>query len=467
MKRGPKGAPKGLNYGVPTQLDFLQGFAYATQQINRLKCTDPSIIASVCNATGSGGGNCIQWNSDKQAQIFPTPQNYYNQDCKTDSDCLMGNCDPSTGKCRCVADKDCKQGMNCIQDPESTRNLICGYAPKDTDAGHCVFTNETSCVNQGEMPFICNCQADGSTPGHCETLPKDQLVKSYTEWHTDTPSGTGPPGPPTGKCVLGNFLLRQWCEKPCVRCAKGSDGTYPPECLGGTESNGITTVPQFYYDKNKGACYMTHDYCDAFGMDYNKGSCRTDADCSAGDKCFDSPLGGYCVGPDSECSESLGQKVGEFVVGKTLFYLFNKGGCKTDGNKESFTTDQEDSKSIPKLSSVLKDINEKFNKSPTTACSLVDEKLIRSKTVLTKDFAGPGINLYMITWKSGAVFTGFISSELEKKYKGYIIQRNGDKYICIDRDHLGSDNNLKRIYLTMNSKSWLTELITGLVSKSI
>jgi hypothetical protein len=82
---------------------------------------------------------------------------------------------------------------------------------------------------------------------------------------------------------------------------------------------------------------------------------------------------------------------------------------------------------------------------------------------LHRDFAGQGIHLYLFEWNKGDggnVELGFDPTEVEKVYPD-IVETNSIlnmKVICISREDI-KDNNLKRIYLLINSRSWATELL--------
>jgi hypothetical protein len=449
-----------VNYGTPTVLDQAHAMAFANNMVAKLKCQDPDVVAIVCNGA-AGGGTCIQWSDEPESQTYPTPQSYYRQTCpQGQSQCDMGKCTKGNNPiCSCQTDADCLRGMSCIQDPDAKENLICGFAPKGTEAGHCLFTNQTACEAQGQLPYTCDDQ------GYCTMRSKDETKKKgYTEWQIDKNGN--------GSCVNGNWLLRQWCENPGSRCEKGSDGSYPASCTG-DQTTGITTVPPFFYDKSKGMCYITNDYCQNYGNEYNMGDCQKDSDCGPGNYCNATDSSSTCVGPGSECEVSTGDKIGKFFVGNTLFYMMKKGKCKgsdrgqgtdtSEGyekpNASGFIPDKED------FAELAKDIHAQFKDSPDTAVALADSKFVTNKIVIGKDFAGPGINLYMIVWKSGQSGVGFLGDEVEKRYPEMVENHPRGKLIIISRAELGKDKDLKRIYLTINSKGWMTEIIKNLVNK--
>lgn len=438
--------------GQPTTLDYINGLNYAYQQVNKMKCVDPDIIKEVCNSSNSpsnpGGGTCITWREDKREMTFPVPSNYYVSQCSKDSDCEMGVC--RDGYCSCRANNDCKQGLECIQNPNSLDKLICGYAPKDTTAGHCVFTNKTACTAQGQLPYNC-------TPDGC--VAKEKLDYPYTEWRINSDTGQG-------KCVMGNFLLRQWCENPISRCAKDPDtGKYPDDCTGGGKSPGVTDVPPFYYDREQGMCYMSHDYCDHYARDYNKPKCNTDTDCPGkNNKCVpdSSGLSQHCVGPDSDCEVSTEEKIAEFTVGRTLFYMFKKGTTcdSADKLKKEFYEPIQPPGKI-ELKELNKIISDQLKTTPEYACYLFNPQELRDKKLMVKNFAGNGINLYLMGWKNGNTEMCFDADEVEKVYPQMVEDKplTGGKMICISRDEIKDDKNLKRLFLFINSRGWATDLI--------
>lgn len=460
------------NYGSPTMVDILHASAYAMQQINKMKCMDPDVITAVCTQTGAGGGTCLTWVDDKSVQAFPTPQNYYVKACSVQSDCIMGKCDTS-GNCRCTVDSDCNMGMKCIPDPNSPQDLICGYAPS-TVAGHCIFNNEMSCLAQGQLPYTCDCGPHGNNVGSCTTLPKEQLNKSYTEWHID-------PTTNQGTCVMGNFALRQWCENPCTRCALNtSTNSYPPECTQGNTTMGVTNVPPFYYDRHSGTCYMTFDYCDHYAFKYNQNSCSSDADCpNPGSTCDLSALKPHCVGPGAACYLTKGEQAAEFVVGRTLFYMFKKGVCiphsnpltnpstnpltnsSTNPPNEPFEPDNRPI-STENIIQAGRTAMKQFSSGPNKACMIYNPALIEKKKVIGRDFFAPGIHLYLYSMNGNRVITGVEPNELKLVYPELVQeQEDGNAIICITKEEIKQRKNkgLNRLYVMLNSKTWMAETI--------
>jgi hypothetical protein len=284
------------------------------------------------------------------------------------------------------------------------------------------------------------------------------LKNSYTEWHHDKNDENG------GKCVLGNFILRQWCENPQSRCTiDKKTGKYPPGCEGSGSEPGVTDVPAFLYDANKSACYMTHDYCKAYAMDYNMEhhKCTNDAKCQEQNPnwyCRTTNQGGFCTGPESECYLPKGAKIAKTMVGKSLFFMFRKGfnACKKDKN-EGFELPKTDDEY---LMETVKMANKEFDGIDQVVGMNGETMYMKRKIMLKKDFAGDGINLYLILWKkSGKATVGFLADEVQKKYPSLIEKHYDGRHITIDRDEIGQNNNIKRMYLTIGSKSWMTDIV--------
>jgi hypothetical protein len=450
----------------PTSVDFMHALSYAMQQVAYLKCKDPEIVKKICesNPTGNmpaGGGTCIQWRQDEKEATFPKPTNYYRHTCSTDEDCYLGKC--INGKCSCTSDADCGN-LNCIDDPKDPENLICGYAPDFVAAGHCVINNKQACLSQSQLPYDCSaCGPQGNVLAMCTTNKGadggDSPQYPYLEWHLDDKG--------QGKCVLGNFLYRKWCESPCSRCPPDKTGEHPSKC-------DEAMVPPFYYDPSTGKCSITHDYCSHYGMNFNMGDCENDRDCGMGAFCDKRSGKGRCTGPNAKCIETRSQQIGEIFVGRTLFFMLkHKGRCpdgsvlgmKDDGSlgKESFTKDDRLEKQ-----EIEKEIANAFNKVTETVCMIWrPERVVREK-VLMKDFGGKGIHIYLFELKNERPLVSFKPEEMIKKYPDNVEKHSDGSYlVCITREDLGNDKFLKRLYLSIGSKSWLTQTVLWAINLSI
>lgn len=448
------------NYGTWTGVDFMNAVAYATQQIAKEKCQDPEIIQRVCEHNGGGGGQCLAWEEDESSRIFPKPVNFYQQKCATNNDCNMGFCAPD-GYCRCNAKGDCKQSMDCIPDPVNESQSICGWNP-EVYSGHCKFVTEQACIAQRQLPYQCNCGPLGNSDGECTMLPEEKLKNPYVEWHIDPDTGKG-------KCVMGNFIYKQWCENPCVRCTKNkTTGEYPAGCTSGEGSPGIVDVPPFSYDESTGQCHITFDYCDHYGLEYAKPHCRTDSDCMAGDYCDLRANNPHCVGPGSKCHIPKGQKYAQMVVGRTIFYMF-RNGFKNCIHKNPVKESYEAPSTIDEIDmdALNKEISDKFKNTPEIAVFVYNEKKVKNMTILAENFAGKGIHLYAFEIDDKMI-TAFLPREVEKKYPDVVIHQQGLDIINIPRSMLvenKDDKNIKRIYLTINSRGWMSNMFGNMLSE--
>ena len=181
--------------------------------------------------------------------------------------------------------------------------------------------------------------------------------------------------------------------------------------------------------------------------------------------------GAHCVGPDSDCTESGAQKFGEFLVGRTLFYMFSKGIPPWEKCKESYTsargpTEIPQESSPDMISELNKNISEKLKTTPELLCVLADDEQVEKKKILAENYARDGIHLYAIKWKSGDAGIGYLASEVKKFYP-QIIDDKSPKGVCIcmTKDEIGNDKGLKRIYLTLASKGWIEDIIGKVMKK--
>jgi len=461
------------NYGIATGVDLALSFAFAKDAVNKKKCQDPDIISEVCKDADNKTG-CIKWKKNDSLRYWDPPSKISNVKCTSDKDCARTHGLP-----------------NCIQDED--KGKFCGYQPTDVEAGRCHVVDKELCLSRQELPYTC----DENT---CVT-PKDAKAKEYTEWHEDagtcdsgkdcdtdkdcpsnnsciwdssTRDGKGTcrttggstdcqqglqsacndgtcscttddncEGASTckdgkcqkaGRCIVGNFLLRQWCEEPQSRC-KATDGKYPPGCKDSESSPGITDVPPFYYNQDNGMCYMTKDYCDRFGLDYSKTKkCTTTSDCDPGDNCFQN----YCIGEGSECTETTGQKIGEMVLGKTIFRLFKTGKC-------------EGYQHIP-----VGDMQKKTKEIPQAVSLTIpgDAKL----ALLKKDWYTEGIHMYIAYLGEESYTIACNPQEVKVKYP-HLVNKD-ETEVTVTRDDVSKYPELKRLYLTLGSRDWASKMLS-------
>ena len=209
--------------------------------------------------------------------------------------------------------------------------------------------------------------------------------------------------------MWGDSAFYQWCKYPESRRT--------------SSLKGVTDVPAFDYDASTGKCLITKPYCDWMEVSFEE-----------------SNKDGY---PD--CYLSGGQKFSEkYFFGRTIFRgvkKFFQGGY-TEGYQQ--------------------------NPPPRHFELMIDPKKMKSYKNIGPNFAGKGINLYQIVWADDAVrfdknayggTVGFLSSEIKKKYPELISNKNGLEWIEMDIEDGKKNNDLKRIYLTISSGSWMLENI--------
>lgn len=315
--------------------------------------------------------------------------------------------------------------------------------------------------------------------GHCKFLTKDsclaqsgdykdmgQGTKPYLEWND-------------GKCIVGNFALRNWCENPQSR--RGGD-TVP----------GVTNTPPFKYDESTGRCLMTKPYCKYMGLDFTKvnDDFYKETDISI---------------PDCH-QTNLQEIVEKYITGKTLFRGFKRGLfnkflediAKTelqpfppmayyqllkkasDGKLDNDLGLNEDYSNITSNNTIVTDIKEEFkqkitkefkntsnnnNKKEKTIIGYCDPSLMKSKHIIGPNFGGDNINLYFIEWdkpiNNRSVTYGFLSEELEKKYNKFINKKDGKKVIKLKTKDVVDDLYLKRIYLIYSKPDWYYDLLSN------
>lgn len=163
----------------------------------------------------------------------------------------------------------------------------CGY-------GQCRAGTKERCQELSQVPFnpstgedipAARCDVDPCPEGmtcidtldeNGNAIKKCVFAKPYLEWRDNEK-----------KCIFGNFAHRRWCLFPKARRE--------------TPQPGVTDVPPFRYDELTGKCHITPDYCKKMQVDW------------------DSDKG--------ECKLSVGQWIGEFLLGRTIFR-----GIKGAGN---------------------------------------------------------------------------------------------------------------------------------------
>jgi hypothetical protein len=434
-----------MSYTITDQNSALQ---YAKDRITKELCNSPDFLKKICKNNNSD--NCLIWKKDNSNKIWSDICNYNtDQICKVDTDCPI---------------EDIKtKNVKCIPNPDNTSdtNKYCGFCTKDQDSGHCAFNNPQICKQFSGVPYICD-----SSGKNCTTNKKNQVTpKPYLEWNTSGDSS---------KCIYGNFVSRLWAEDPASR----------PNL---SEKEMENLPPPFIYDTSNSNMYITDNYCKRYNLNYGSGECSSNADCKgvngnelgtchesvdstykvcsntvcstnedckSGDICYKknpTDSKGFCNGKSSNCWTTVGQDVGEMLLGKTIFNGFSR--LASGKNPFSCASD---------VGKFLNDTLNNFKKLPKNISSLADNKYFKTKTLIAENFAGKNINLYIIEWKPESNMkkiksTGFDAEEVKTLYPELIKSIDGKNYIEINIEHAKKNKDMKRIYLTLNSTEWILQ----------
>lgn len=228
----------------PTQLDNVNALIYARSRLLKELCM---------NRQGQTQGG-VKWQETPVNRSYPCPKGL--ADCKAS----CGYCKVAT-KAMCSALSKEVKGERCVKGQCKTQGSTC------KSDGYCYFywpyLEYHNSTTGAEKPCTVNKQC-----------PEGQYCDQYNNLCR---SSSG------GKCVYGNFLLKNWCLDPKVRNER--------------PFRGLTDVYPFDYDANQGRCTISRPYCE-FSM-------------------------GVTFGKDSQgrptCYEAAGQQLGEFFIGKTIF----------------------------------------------------------------------------------------------------------------------------------------------------
>ena len=339
--------PNNPSLYTPTTIDNIHAVMYAINKVQKERCNDQRIIK---NYPG------IQWKSFDQHRMFPCLSN------------LTGSC----------------------------------------DYGRCIYTTKEGCMKHSQEPYnpidgndwpTVSCKDDKDCLGVgydsvCGTKNKCVPANPYLEWRVDDTTN--------GLCVMGNSVLKKWCEIPESRAKEAT--------------NGVTNVPPFQYDSDKGKCNITKPYCDWMGVSYG-------IDDKGRPTCY------------TDWWQSFFEN---FVLGKTIF----------------------------------RNIKEAIDNIPQIVQKLGDREYAEKYSLIREDFAGPGVNLYNIIWKPESYqldsstirpSSGFFVDEVVKKYPQLILDKNNVKFIRISREQI-ENNMLKRIYLTLASGQWMSQTISEILN---
>lgn len=443
-------------YGTPTMLDNYMSLAYASDRVLKELMSNKDIVSRICKGKNQ---DCLKY----------IPDNFY----KKWRDIYATDPDKN-----CSTDTDCNQnlGEKCIQDDFGKK--LCGYSTNDVSSGMVHINDKSFCLEKSKMPVICD---------------KNSCYKNkdstYLEWRENSVLDDKSKNDQlNGKCILGNWALKNYAENPVFRGWKDPEAK-PDDSKKDDSKKDTWDDQKFFYDDTVGKIYMTPDYCNYYDTNFGSGDCSNDSvKCPDNKNCYEGIDGKKicekrectlsdktkCL-PDEKCSlefckENCGekgvcindtasciQKEGSFVdmlFSKTLVRLFDSAAfgngelalrCITGGSKEDF--DPKDvKKNLFNIFNSYKDLKKN-----------IDDKFIINKKLVKNNFAG-NINLYKITWKKESKNEdgiGFIASEVEKNYPNLIKNNNGIKFLEIKKNDI-KDNNIKKLFLFGNG---LAELL--------
>ena len=474
---------------------------------------------------GPGANNCIEWAAGTQPVTWQQfsrtwaegPGCTNDQDCSSSENKKLGipegavcqfSSNDKKGWCH-TSTEDASQGQCHIMTPELCNGisklpykcdgpgLTGGFDPAHRDVYSCSAIEGQTCKTSKDCndPNVPNANLSGvCVAGSCQY--------PYTEWHTNPikQDKMGNPAqfdgkPSPGMCIPGNYALRQWAENPGARPGAEAPTDFP-----------------LYYNKDSGEAYLTYDYCrNAYGSSYagktckQSGSpcpedcvqttagentfacsedqfwtCSTDADCkptgfSPGEEganpgyCHKpTPTGpGHCVSKNSDCYIWAPQAILEFTLGKTFFRAFQPHtACSDkdwapDGNpvpspkaktQENFTHKKEEK--------TKSDLFQFLQNSPDSVEKLADSSKVKNSKIVVKKFAGD-VPIRLITWKNGDTTMGFLAEDVRKKYPEFIVIKNGEKFIRMEKSQV-KDQATKRLFYSLNSENWITDIIKNL-----
>ena len=269
-------------------------------------------------------------------------------------------------RCQKVAATD--KGIRYIP-KDNHRIYPCHRGLKDCQHGQCKIVTKEKCESLSQLPFDKDTGKD-MVKIPCHTTPPTPCPQHLT---CDSKTNTCIPKYPYlefnghGQCVYGNFALLKWCKFPKARRLK--------------EEPGVTDVPPFHYNTITGKCEITKDYCDRMGVSY-----KLDAK--------NRPT----------CYSEIGQQIGEFFVGKTIF----RGLKKSEGK------------------------------------------------LLSKDFAGENVSLYL----SDDNELSFALDEVRQAFPELVTEDDGTiRFTAEDLKHPAK----KRLFFTLRHSKWISPAFIKIV----
>lgn len=340
----------------PTPTDILHGLMYALNRIKKDKCME------LINNKPDKYSDLI-WKESPEKRQYPI---------------TSGLKDAEYGNCMINSRKLCMENsiLPYINDPSAKNygdtDFPVTKCDTDEDCKDLVYTNMNGNQIKGGK-----CLPTGdNTEKKC--LPK----LSYYEWRDN-------------KCILGNFMLKKWCEIPSSRDNK--------------TVKGMTDTPPFKYDDKTGKCNITKEYCDWEGVDFKEKNKNGRPDCH--------DTGGFLE---------------DWILGKTLFRsMKNSFKC----HKEKFTLIDDSKKSTERL--IAKD----FAGKDINIYAISWDYDVSDYVDITKPIVG------------------YNCSEIEKKYPELIVKKDGLKFIKITLDDVKKRPELKRIFFVCNAGTTLFDLL--------
>ena len=276
----------------------------------------------------------------------------------------------------------------------------CGYCKVATKAMCSSLVKEV----KGEPCVKGQCKAEGATckkDGHC------YIKWPYLEYHNPS-TGTERPCSVNKQCSEGQYCdeFNNLCRASDTgQCVYGNfllrNWCLNPKARDDRPVRGLTDVYPFDYDANQGKCLISRPYCE-YSM-------------------------GVTFGKDSKgrptCYTNVGQELGEFFIGKVIFRSgryreYNKFMDKDYVAREGFEGD-------------LK------------------------RTLLGKDFGGPGVNLYL--------YGDQVGCDLEEVKTVYPHHVQGD-LLRFTKEDLKNDPFKKRLHLLERFHSFLSPFIVTAIA---
>ena len=368
-------------------------------------------------------------------------------------------------------------------------------------------------VDKRGRDFTCPIGLDGceELAGHCKFLTEDACLaqsgdyreqgtgkKPYLEWRADETGAVGSGGEKIGKCIFGNFALRKYCEDPHSR----KPGQFVP---------GVTNVPPFRYDASRGRCLMTKPYCKYMGVgfterndDYYKKTGIDIPDCHLSwlDKHSGQIFGSqvvfkgvkrgllqkFMIDASKDAARGVASAVTAGYEGGDWppFHKFAKDAASGKFNndlgigadysgqpdEEGFEKEKIKSQIFEGFEQIKKEFFSNATEAPASEESVdipCDEKAVVSKKLVMKDCAGPGVNLYLITWSAEFIRDnpsrnlaefGFICSEL----KSLGLKPNKNVIHLEKADTMGS-KGLRRVYFISKNPELILNLFGNIALK--